>query len=92
MYAYLMFMASFTACPATEIINKTFIPINQFDMRQLSRAQLRCRQLYKKSPCLKIFTKIGEQDYTAICGKTRSAEVAIRSVSPDDIDASVPLY
>lgn len=35
----------------------------------LEAAQLRCREIYPKSPCLTKFIKMEEQVFRAVCGK-----------------------
>lgn len=59
------------ACPTTQIVNKTNLPWNDMDTRNLNTAKARCPVKYKNSPCLVKFTKVGPQDYTATCGAKR---------------------
>lgn len=56
------------SCPITQMVNLSKFPWNDYDKEMVSYATKRCSQLYKRSPCLKIFTKKDEQDYTVICG------------------------
>lgn len=39
------------------------------DRSAYARAKKHCGQLYKQSPCLKVFEKVSFQNYYAICGK-----------------------
>jgi hypothetical protein len=52
----------------TFIVNHTNVWTKE-DVSNRERAQKRCSQLYKKSPCLKQFIKKSERNYHAVCGK-----------------------
>ena len=55
-------------CSITKIKNETVVWNNE-DVSNLTRAKVRCFQLFKKSPCLNQFVKRSERNYWAICGK-----------------------
>lgn len=57
------------ACPATKMLNYTKYPWNQHDKATLEVAKKRCGEIYPDAPCLKVFTKVGKQDYQVICGQ-----------------------
>lgn len=42
------------------------------DIDNLTRARMRCPQIYKNSPCLTKFTKVEERVYRAICGRNNN--------------------
>jgi hypothetical protein len=66
----IILIASLLNCPKTEFINKTNEFWNEMDYKHLSMAQKRCGEIYKNSPCLKLFIKrTVNRDYSAICGK-----------------------
>lgn len=54
-------------CSKIIVINDTGI-WTDFDQKTLEAAKVRCGQLYKNSPCLKLFKKIEDKTYSAICG------------------------
>jgi len=56
-------------CPMPNFENRTNFPWNKFDEKTLIRAQVRCGELYRNSPCVKKFVKTGERDYRALCGR-----------------------
>ena len=51
------------------MVNNTDQPWNDFDNQHLKIAQKRCGEIYKNSPCVKMFKKRTERDYSVICGK-----------------------
>jgi hypothetical protein len=57
------------SCAAPKLENRTKYPWNDFDKESLNIASNNCKKFYRKSPCLKIFRKVGKQDYHAICSK-----------------------
>ena len=60
------------ACPKTQIVNQTAFKWNKFDQQSLNTAKRRCKELYKKSPCVKIFYKVDKMDYKVVCGAQSS--------------------
>jgi hypothetical protein len=65
--AQIMLTAALT-CPKTKIVNQTNYKWNKFDQQSLNTAKKRCKELYKKSPCVKIFYKTQKMDYKVVCG------------------------
>lgn len=57
------------ACPQVKYQNVTKFPWNEEDKKTLVQAQKRCGELYPDAPCVKLFRKFGERDYSVICGK-----------------------
>ncbi len=58
-----------TLCPEIKFENKTKDPWNETDYKHAEIAYKRCGQIYKRSGCMKIFTKRTEnRDYSVICG------------------------
>lgn len=47
-------------------------PMNDFDYAQIPTAMDRCVVHFPQSPCLKKFTKVGEREYEARCGKEKN--------------------
>jgi len=60
---YLVFL-----CKVVTIINLTSFPLNDHDGKIMKQSMQKCPALYKNSPCLRKFIKIGERDYHVICG------------------------
>lgn len=56
-------------CPVPEIKNNTILSWTNVDTSNVEVASKRCKTLYTKKHCLIKFTKIGFQEYQAICGK-----------------------
>jgi hypothetical protein len=57
------------SCPAVELRGwEDGESMTEVDLKNLRIAQKRCPRLYKNSPCLRIFMKLGFQDYRALCG------------------------
>ena len=60
-------MAVLIGCPTTQVINKTD-EWNDQDKKALASATKTCSTEYENSPCLKMFKKIEEGLYSALCG------------------------
>lgn len=56
-------------CPIPIINGVEDFGWNSHDQKTLQNAYKRCAQKYKNSPCVKVFNKIGQQNYTVICGR-----------------------
>lgn len=56
-------------CPPTKIVNNSGEAFNQKDLQTLEKTKKRCGQLYKTSPCTKVFIKKTPNDYRVICGR-----------------------
>lgn len=56
------------SCPLVKIVNKTDTWTDR-DQKTLEKAFIRCGELYKKSRCLKVFTKYPNNHYSVICGE-----------------------
>lgn len=63
----LIMIFNFT-CPQTVVLNRTEI-WEKLDQQTLNRATGRCAEIYNDAPCLKVFNKIAERHYHAICGQ-----------------------
>jgi hypothetical protein len=61
-------------CAATLMLNLTQFSWNKQDKQALTTAEKRCSELYKKSPCVKKFTKVEPGIYRIICGKALKIE------------------
>lgn len=59
---------SVAGCPLPKLENKTNFPWNDYDRKTFKHASKRCGELYTNSPCVKLFRKWGEQDYSVLCG------------------------
>ena len=59
------------SCPQTKMVNVTKFSWNDYDRSVLKQVQKRCGELYNDSPCVKLFRKFGEQDYSVICGESK---------------------
>ena len=72
------------ACPVPNVVVLKGAPEwdDRTDRPNLKTAIRRCAEKFPNSPCLKTFTKIGFQDYTAICAKKYNHVV----ISPEDLD------
>jgi hypothetical protein len=57
-------------CPKTKIIGAKEYGWTAYDEKILNNARTRCEQLYKKSPCVKMFIKSSKTSYQVVCGKT----------------------
>lgn len=56
------------SCPETKMQNVSGFPWNEEDRKVLAQTKKRCGELYDDSPCVKLFRKWGERDYSVICG------------------------
>jgi hypothetical protein len=54
-------------CPTTQVLNNTD-EWNAQDKQALKTAEISCGVQYDNSPCLKMFKKIEEGVYQALCG------------------------
>ena len=63
----LLFIA--LSCPAPVMQNATKQPWTGYDREELKWAETRCGQIYQDAPCVKLFRKFGDREYTVICGK-----------------------
>jgi hypothetical protein len=57
------------SCPNTSMVNKTKYKWNKRDYEVLEQVKGRCKVHYPNSKCVKRFYKIGEHDYSVLCGK-----------------------
>lgn len=57
------------SCFPTIMTNLTQEPWNNFDMKTLDSAKIRCAQIYKGYPCVKEFIKNKDSHYGVTCGK-----------------------
>ena len=64
-----VFLASSFNCAPTNFENKTKFPWNENDKWNYETAVVGCAKKYKKSPCVKLFRKWDERDYSVICAK-----------------------
>jgi hypothetical protein len=62
-------ITSVYSCPDTKVYLMTDEPWSKTDEFNLNKADKRCEELYKKSPCLKKFIRWEPLRYSAICGK-----------------------
>lgn len=67
------------SCANTKIINETEYPWNSHDQKMLDYSKKRCSELYKNSPCVKLFKKWGKKDYSVICGREKKSENVIQN-------------
>ena len=58
------------ACPKTKLVGE---PFNTMDTANLRVALYRCAELFPVSPCLKVFSKVEDRKYRAICGAPDSS-------------------
>jgi len=72
--SYFLLTASIQGCPDTKMVNPSKLTWNQEDYKVLDRAEIRCSQLYSKSPCVKIFIKRTKMDYSVVCGQKDNVE------------------
>lgn len=55
-------------CPVPRIVNMTKT-WTEYDKDVMNKAAISgCRQHFKEMPCLKVFIKLNERDYSVICG------------------------
>jgi hypothetical protein len=57
------------ACLATVMQNTTKFPWNDYDYQILAQAKKRCPEIWSDSPCVKLFKKFGENQYSVVCSK-----------------------
>lgn len=67
MIAANVIFAVLTGCPTTQVTNKTD-EWNAQDKQALQTATRSCAERYENSPCLKMFKKVEEGVYQALCG------------------------
>jgi hypothetical protein len=67
MIAANVLMATLIGCPTTQVLNNTE-EWNAQDKQALKTATYSCSVQYDNSPCLKMFKKIEEGVYQALCG------------------------
>lgn len=58
-------------CPNTTFKGFNSKNFTDMDLACYKTAKRRCGEIYKDSPCLKVFQKTGEMDYRAICGQEK---------------------
>lgn len=58
-------------CKALILINSSNLPWIPHDFEVSGNASKRCGEIYKNSPCLVKFSKIGYNRYLAICGSPK---------------------
>lgn len=58
-------------CPNIKIINKSELPINDHDNRTMLLSKKRCKVHYGSRSCLISFTKVGYQNYYAVCSGSK---------------------
>ena len=66
------------SCPITQVVNKTG-EWNQQDRAALATAKKHCGTMYLESPCLKMFRKVENGVYTALCGAGKDANGKVRN-------------
>lgn len=64
-------VAAILSCPKIEIQNKTKV-WNKQDRAALSTATKGCSQQYPDAPCLKMFRKVEQGIYSAVCAAPSS--------------------
>lgn len=69
--AYTSIFAGNKNCPKTRIVNKTKVPFNTHDGKQIFKATVRCPEIFEGHQCLIEFRKTGENAYQAICGRRK---------------------
>lgn len=57
------------SCPPTKMENTSKYPWNDYDKKILTYMETRCGQVYPDAPCVKLFRKFDDQQYSVICGK-----------------------
>lgn len=68
MLSLFLAIAATTGCHNTVFENKTNQPWDQVDKMHYRAASQRCGELYEKSPCVKLFRKRENRNYSVICG------------------------
>jgi hypothetical protein len=56
------------SCPNIKVVDHTKSAWTDQDQEAITQAQKRCGELFPKAPCLKLFVKVEEGMYRAICG------------------------
>lgn len=84
MSLYLSLMMTLS-CPNVTIVNKTDT-WTMIDVEEVKIATNRCKELYNNSPCLKIFTKVEENTYRAVC--TKKVELKMSDELDDAVEFS----
>ena len=69
----LLLLTALLYCPALRTVNHTEI-WNVDDKAALARAQIRCKEIYKDAPCLRVFIKKEVNTYWAICTYKRKKD------------------
>ena len=59
------------SCPTPLMQNASRFPWNDYDRKELRYAEKRCGEIYEDAPCVKLFRKFNDQQYTVICGKAK---------------------
>jgi hypothetical protein len=67
-----LLLAAALVCPLTVTKNYT-TTWTKLDENARAGAKVRCGFLYRKSPCLVKFIKLGERRHQAVCGAPREA-------------------
>lgn len=57
------------SCQIPKIVIYPGLTWNRFDTQTLEKAKVRCGELYKQSPCVKVFYKKAERTHSVVCGK-----------------------
>jgi len=65
----MLLLALALACPTTVIENTSKLKWTSYDTKMLNYAKKRCGELYKDSPCVKLFRKFEFQSYSVVCGE-----------------------
>ena len=63
-----MVLALTLSCPETKMLNTSKFAWNDHDRVTLAHVKKRCGEIYPDAPCVKLFKKWGEKDYSVICG------------------------
>ncbi len=71
---FFVFLA--VSCLPTLVVNVSGDKWNAYDNKMLDHAKVRCGELDKDFPCVRLFRKFGVQSYTVICGVKKN----VRSV------------
>lgn len=62
-------------CPEPLVLNKTGTWV-ELDAKTFSRAKIRCGELFRDAPCLKVFEKVQDRLYRATCSKPGDTDEA----------------
>jgi hypothetical protein len=62
-----LILLTLLSCPETKIVNYTNV-WTKTDQSTLDGVKVRCGEIYKDAPCVKIFIKKEEQLYNVVCG------------------------